>query len=225
MKRCTKCLKIKDGSDFCKNKRSSDGYASHCKECHRSYYSPHPWHVYLPGDSKKCGRCNETKQIEEFDTRGNGYHTYCRECRRKMSLEWKRRNDERIREYRRANRKKLRAGVRRWEEANRERYLEIKRNLNSQEKYKIYCRLRQNIRHRAVRAGDFTREDFINLVQQQDACHYCGMVFSEQVPPTIDHVIPLSRGGEHTKANIVLACQSCNSRKRDKLLDDLPVRS
>lgn len=34
--------------------------------------------------------------------------------------------------------------------------------------------------------------------------------------PTIDHVIPLSRGGEHTYANVRCACLHCNSSKADR---------
>ena len=33
--------------------------------------------------------------------------------------------------------------------------------------------------------------------------------------PTIDHVIPLARGGTHTWDNVRLACRQCNSAKRD----------
>ncbi|WP_203620386.1 HNH endonuclease [Streptomyces sp. SID8499] len=35
---------------------------------------------------------------------------------------------------------------------------------------------------------------------------------------TVDHVIPLSRGGQHAEGNLVPACKSCNSSKGDKLL-------
>ena len=46
-------------------------------------------------------------------------------------------------------------------------------------------------------------------------CHYCGEKFpSSQL--TMDHVVPLARGGESTRSNIVPACRSCN---RDKKLD------
>ena len=36
--------------------------------------------------------------------------------------------------------------------------------------------------------------------------------------PTRDHVIPISKGGNNTKENIVPACGSCNSKKKDKIL-------
>lgn len=44
-------------------------------------------------------------------------------------------------------------------------------------------------------------------------CFYCGL----KVRPdelTMDHIIPLSRGGRSEKINIVPACKECNNRKR-----------
>ncbi len=44
-------------------------------------------------------------------------------------------------------------------------------------------------------------------------CNYCGNSF----PPnelTMDHLIPLSRGGKSEKYNIVPACKECNSKKK-----------
>jgi len=47
-------------------------------------------------------------------------------------------------------------------------------------------------------------------------CVYCG-----RRADTIDHVVPRSRGGTHTWDNCVAACRTCNSRKADRLLDEL----
>jgi len=44
-------------------------------------------------------------------------------------------------------------------------------------------------------------------------CFYCGSKAN-----TVDHVVPLSRGGQHAEGNLVPACRSCNSSKADKLL-------
>jgi 5-methylcytosine-specific restriction endonuclease McrA len=44
-------------------------------------------------------------------------------------------------------------------------------------------------------------------------CHYCGA----QVPPkelTLDHVVPLVRGGKSTRGNCVPACKACSSQKQ-----------
>lgn len=49
-------------------------------------------------------------------------------------------------------------------------------------------------------------------------CHYCLVALSFRHPnlrPTIDHVVPRSKGGTHCLTNKVLACFRCNSRKAD----------
>lgn len=47
-------------------------------------------------------------------------------------------------------------------------------------------------------------------------CAYC----MENTSLTVDHFIPISRGGSTTMGNIVCACASCNSSKQDKLPQD-----
>lgn len=37
--------------------------------------------------------------------------------------------------------------------------------------------------------------------------------------PTIDHIIPLSKGGTHTWSNVQLAHNKCNARKQDKIME------
>jgi len=47
-------------------------------------------------------------------------------------------------------------------------------------------------------------------------CQYCGGVFnSDQL--TLDHVLPLSKGGPKTWENIVTSCSKCNCKKDDKI--------
>lgn len=48
-------------------------------------------------------------------------------------------------------------------------------------------------------------------------CHYCGRV----VPPkelTMDHIVPMARGGKTTKGNVVPCCKECNNQKKQLLL-------
>ena len=48
---------------------------------------------------------------------------------------------------------------------------------------------------------------------QEGVCHYCGGKFkSEEM--TMDHIVPISRGGKSAKNNIVAACKTCNSKKK-----------
>ncbi|MCD6186937.1 MAG: HNH endonuclease [Desulfuromusa sp.] len=47
-------------------------------------------------------------------------------------------------------------------------------------------------------------------------CHYCG----ESIAPkdlTLDHVVPVARGGRTTKGNCVPACKDCNNQKKNLL--------
>ena len=43
-------------------------------------------------------------------------------------------------------------------------------------------------------------------------CQYCG-----GRAESIDHVLPRSRGGQHTWENVVAACRRCNARKMNRL--------
>ncbi|MCW0212411.1 MAG: HNH endonuclease [Pseudonocardia sp.] len=47
-------------------------------------------------------------------------------------------------------------------------------------------------------------------------CAYCA-----RKADTIDHVVPRSRGGGHSWENCVAACRACNSKKADRLLEEL----
>ncbi len=47
-------------------------------------------------------------------------------------------------------------------------------------------------------------------------CHYCNEKFSVK-ELTMDHVIPLSRGGKSERFNLVPCCKACNTRKKQLL--------
>lgn len=50
-------------------------------------------------------------------------------------------------------------------------------------------------------------------------CHYCGRSpHLDGIVLTIDHLIPLVRGGTNKEENIITACNYCNSAKTNKLL-------
>jgi 5-methylcytosine-specific restriction endonuclease McrA len=48
------------------------------------------------------------------------------------------------------------------------------------------------------------------------ACHYCGRMFAPQ-ELTMDHIVPVSRGGRTTKGNVVACCKECNNAKKQLL--------
>ncbi|MGH7855852.1 MAG: HNH endonuclease [Candidatus Binatia bacterium] len=47
--------------------------------------------------------------------------------------------------------------------------------------------------------------------------HYCGGKF-HPASHTIDHVVPIVRGGRSTRGNVVAACHACNSAKKHRLV-------
>ena len=47
-------------------------------------------------------------------------------------------------------------------------------------------------------------------------CYYCGKKFRYQ-DLTMDHRVPLARGGRSTKDNLVPACKECNTKKKSML--------
>ena len=52
----------------------------------------------------------------------------------------------------------------------------------------------------------------------KNRCFYCGEDMG--AIPTIDHLTPVSRGGDNQRWNLVYACRSCNSRKGAKTFEE-----
>ena len=50
-------------------------------------------------------------------------------------------------------------------------------------------------------------------------CAYCGKIFKD-LHLTRDHIVPRSRGGEDRWTNVVTACETCNHRKDNRLLQE-----
>jgi 5-methylcytosine-specific restriction enzyme A len=44
-------------------------------------------------------------------------------------------------------------------------------------------------------------------------CYYCRRVVGHRAL-TMDHIVPLARGGRSTRGNVVPACKGCNTRKK-----------
>jgi 5-methylcytosine-specific restriction enzyme A len=55
-------------------------------------------------------------------------------------------------------------------------------------------------------------------------CHYCGKKFSFK-ELTLDHIVPLARGGTTTPGNVVPACRPCNKAKGADTPVDMAISS
>jgi 5-methylcytosine-specific restriction endonuclease McrA len=74
----------------------------------------------------------------------------------------------------------------------------------------------EQLRRERQKARELRRSQWWKNRIASGLCHYCGGLF---VPAelTLDHVVPLVRGGRSSKGNCVAACKDCNTRKRDML--------
>ena len=66
---------------------------------------------------------------------------------------------------------------------------------------------REREKARVLRRSAWWRQEL-----ERGVCHYCGKRFPAAAL-TMDHVVPVARGGRSAKGNVVPACQACNRSK------------
>jgi 5-methylcytosine-specific restriction enzyme A len=69
------------------------------------------------------------------------------------------------------------------------------------------------IRHERAKARELRKSRWWQQKIAKGLCYYC----HRHVTPaelTMDHIVPLSRGGTSSKANLVPTCKSCNTKKK-----------
>ena len=70
-----------------------------------------------------------------------------------------------------------------------------------------------HVRREKDKARELRRSQWWKNELGHGKCHYCG----QRVPPkelTMDHVVPISRGGMSRKGNVVPCCKNCNTKKK-----------
>jgi hypothetical protein len=192
-----------------------------------------------------CQWCKQDKDETEFHWKFKNIERLkvCKDCRKIQSKRYRDRSKEKRYAYNkwyRENRTdKLRATQKRYRESHKEEMAKywkehvdnffIYRN-NRKDKAKIetakwhkdhpekcryYTKL-HNARVKGAKITDFTMEQWDELIIEYNyRCTYCGKYYLHLEQ---DHIQPLTKGGDHTKSNIVPACKPCNSSKKDKSL-------
>lgn len=174
--------------------------------------------------SKVCATCRLEQPIEQFRARFylTPTETSCKKCRRKASanLYYRRhtakaraagkayRASDHVREkrriaaqvYRRAKRAELREKLREWRASNPE----AARLQNIESAHVRRCR------KAGVPVERFNRNAI--FVRDKALCAYCGLGL-DPLNWHLDHVVPISRGGGHTRQNVVASCPPCNLSK------------
>ena len=69
------------------------------------------------------------------------------------------------------------------------------------------------VKREKAKAQELRNSQWWKNLRATGKCHYCGRVFRPQ-DLTMDHIVPIARGGRSTHGNIVPACKECNAKKR-----------
>jgi 5-methylcytosine-specific restriction endonuclease McrA len=163
---------------------------------------------------------------EERRTYRTAYNVAHAEERRAYSTAYRAAHPEEIRDYRTAHAEEERA----WYVAHAEEVRTYQAVYYAAHSEKVGTRAaaykaahpEKNRAYKATRrarkaqspVNDFTAAQWETMkAHYAHRCVYCG---TKPHRLTQDHLTPLSKGGSHTMANIVPACQSCNSRKHTR---------
>lgn len=182
--------------------------------------------IDYPDDTRTCAGCGERQPIESFDldARGrNGRRARCKNCRAVHMKGYYRANADEKRAYATGRRKSDPETVR---DVDRARY-ERNRALRVESAIEL-----THVR-RAIAAGvEFERGLTVSALREAfgDRCCYCSVEMDfatyrrsdaiDARKATVEHVLPLSRGGGHVASNTRLCCAACNSDKRSRTVEE-----
>ena len=212
-------------------------HAAHREE--RTEYNREAWEQevteYYRPLMKHCRKCDAELVVGETWYPSNAkQHSYiCTECVKANVRQWQKANPDKTqannrqwqkanpnydRQYRAEHREERKERARQWRKDNADRA----RAYNHQyQKAHRAERVGYTHRRNALMAdlpATLTTEQWQEILESYGhACAYCG---ATGVPLEQEHMIPVSRGGGYTAANIVPACGPCNSRKGTKTAEE-----
>jgi 5-methylcytosine-specific restriction endonuclease McrA len=163
------------------------------------------------GRGTECKKCDSARQREYRSKNLEARLEYSRNFYNKNKDEQKRKQKE----YRLKNKKKKQEYRLRYRsiEENREKINSKQREYYYKNKEKAYeANLRRKARKNNVKTFFISKKDIRKIYMCP--CFACGS--KEKI--TMDHKIPISRGGSHGIGNLVSLCKSCNSSKGTRTL-------
>lgn len=72
------------------------------------------------------------------------------------------------------------------------------------------------IRRERQKARDLRQSQWWKRKRGAGICHHCGGKFAP-AELTMDHLVPIIRGGKSTKGNLVPSCKLCNNGRKHRL--------
>lgn len=166
-----------------------------------------------------CSKCKKTKLVEDFSVNNRSpdkRRSWCKECFNKQAKSYNKKyvDENHVHELERH---------RNYHDENREIINERARIRNSEDpvprRNSIHKRRLNKINQSPISSEKIIFDDWQKLItKHNNSCAYCG---TSDRKLTMDHVVPLSRGGLHSIENLLPACLSCNVSKGNRLLSEL----
>ena len=207
LKRCGTCGQEKERSEFHKNRNTLDGLCYRCKPC-----------------ACAAGRERYRKNPEKRRARAREWKAENKEAVRDYIRQYREENSDKLaeqsREWHRNNRERRRVTHREWRSANKDAENQKRRECYATPegraagaRHRHTRRDRERNTENTLTAGEWG----LILELQAGRCAICGRLFDDDLRPTRDHIVPVSKGGGLTFGNVQALCQSCNSSKYNKL--------
>ncbi len=190
MKTCTKCKQTKSKSEFHKRARNKDGLLEKCKQCKAADDKVYrDKNLQKIADKKREWReANVEHQVaKKAEDYRNNTDAYKERAKRSAAARVPELQMYR-KEYYRRNKARCDAHAAAYGRRRRAKQADLQENFTVNDELLV-------------------RESF------NEQCFVCGSTYVL----SIDHHVPLSFGAPLTRANAVLLCRSCNSRKASKL--------
>lgn len=167
--------------------------------------------------SCKKWRAKNKEYTKEYDRK---YYIKNKKKKRENEKKYNSRNKERLRKYKKKYRENLKNKniaqeyQKKYQIKNKERLKKYVSYWAKTDKGKIICKKINHKRNALLKNSlfDLTKKDIEKIFKRDVVCVYCNS-FNKL---SLDHIIPVSNGGDTTFNNIVLACKSCNSSKNNK---------
>jgi len=198
-KQCTKCGEVKSLKEFYFQKQDNC-YRGECKECRRSYL--HLWgQIHKLEIRERKRNYNQIHRLEIQERHSQYYQTH--------KNKWKL--------YYRFNKDKHHKSTRLYYQTHKLEAQKYQRQYRQTPAGKLIRRNAAHRRRALKKDGNITLAQWNAIkLQQKYKCYWCKRRFKDS-ELTIDHVIPLSKGGVHDISNTVAACKPCNLSKQDKI--------
>lgn len=167
-------------------------------------------------NSKVCRNCKIEKPLDMFYKQARGLfgrQSFCKLCRHDV-YEVKDKCKEYKSDWLKENKEKANAASKRWRDKFPEKHKKSKQqwNLSNPDKVANHKRTYKHKRRARMKSNgrnDLTTCQIEQLFKDYKTCIYC----NSSIDLTLEHLKPISRGGENTLENCAIACSACNSEK------------